>query len=96
MSSDQFPFSVLQNSIKLTSEPPKGLKSALVRTYAQIDSSKNEREFFNSNSKPAQWRKLFLALAFFHGIVRERRRFGPVGWNKLYDFNDSDFRISMR
>ena len=49
-----------------------------------------------SNSKPETWRKLFLALSFFHGIVRERRRYGPLGWNLSYDFNDSDFRISMR
>ncbi len=96
MSSDLFPFSILQNSIKLTSEPPKGLKSSLIRTYTQVEASKTEKETFNSNSKPSQWKKLFLALSFFHGIVRERRRFGSLGWNKLYDFNDSDFRISMR
>ena len=37
-----------------------------------------------------------MALSFFHGIVRERRRYGSLGWNLRYDFNDSDFRISMR
>lgn len=49
-----------------------------------------------SNSKPEKWKKLFLSLTFFHAIVRERRRYGPLGWNLRYDFNDSDFRISMR
>mmetsp|Transcript_10117 Transcript_10117/g.7583 ORF Transcript_10117/g.7583 Transcript_10117/m.7583 type:complete len:361 (+) Transcript_10117:1154-2236(+) len=92
----EFPISILQNSIKVTSEPPKGVKSSLIRAYQQIDNSKAEREFFNSNSKPEIFRRLFLGLCFFHGVVRERRAYGPLGWNLRYDFNDSDFRISMR
>lgn len=46
--------------------------------------------------KKLEWKQLFLSLSYFHGIVRERRRFGAIGWNIYYDFNDSDFRISMR
>jgi len=37
-----------------------------------------------------------MSLAYFHSIIRERRRYGPVGWNIYYDFNDHDFKISMR
>lgn len=33
MSTDAFPISILQDSIKLTSEPPKGLKPTLMRIY---------------------------------------------------------------
>jgi dynein heavy chain, axonemal len=96
MSTDAFPISILQDSIKLTSEPPKGLKPSLQRIFNQIEQSKAEKEFYNSNSKGTKWKKLFLALTFFHGIVRERRSYGSLGWNLNYDFNDSDFRISMR
>jgi dynein heavy chain len=39
---------------------------------------------------------MFLSLTYFHSVVRERRRFGPIGWNILYDFNDSDFRVSIK
>ena len=61
-----------------------------------INGNKTEKTSFEANPQPDKWQPLFLALSFFHAVVRERRRFGPLGWTKLYDFNDSDFRISMR
>jgi hypothetical protein len=33
MSLDGFPQTILQNSVKLTSEPPKGIKTSLLRTF---------------------------------------------------------------
>ena len=67
-----------------------------MRSYRQLSNSKPDREHYESSTKPEAWGPLCHALTMFHAVVRERRKFGALGWNCTYDFNDSDLRVSMR
>jgi len=90
MPADYFPVSVLQNGVKLTTEPPRGMRANLKRTYQNMTD-----HFLNDCKKADAWKKLVYGLSFFHAILQERRKFGPLGWNIRYDFNDSDLETSM-
>jgi dynein heavy chain, axonemal len=87
---DKFPLGILQRSLKIVTEPPDGLKLNMRATYARMDNSVLE--------ECPHWafRPCLYVLAFLHAVVLERRKYGKIGWNVNYDFNESDFNISRK
>merc|ERR1711988_1589269 len=89
-----FPVTVLQNSLKMTNEAPEGMRNNMLRSYNQIVPSDGDdvpsHLNFEMSAKPEEYKKLLFSLVYFHSIVQERRKFGALGWNIRYEFNDSD------
>eukprot|EP00117_Sycon_ciliatum_P019779 scpid3161/ scgid17821/ Dynein heavy chain 2, axonemal; Axonemal beta dynein heavy chain 2; Ciliary dynein heavy chain 2 len=83
---DKFPVSLLQRSVKLTSEPPKGIKANMMRMYGLMPE-------FQKVEKSEWYRRAMFGLCWFHAIVIERKKFKTLGWNASYSFNDSDFSV---
>ena len=85
-----FPIGILQRSLKVVTEPPNGLKLNMLASYSKVTDE-------TLNQCPHQaFKPCVFVLAFFHAVVQERRKYGKVGWNVKYDFNDSDFSVSIR
>jgi dynein heavy chain len=88
--SDAFPLGIIQRSLKVVTEPPDGLKQNMRSSFSKIDP-----EMLDACPHWAM-RPLLYVLCFLHAVVLERRKYGKIGWNVAYDFNESDFNISRR
>jgi dynein heavy chain len=104
-----FPIGVLQHAVKMTTEPPRGLRANMVRLYNRMDdavlgacngegNAVVDPDAANPVSLPKEqiYKRLLFGLCFFHASLIERRKFLTLGWNVQYDFNDSDFDICAR
>ena len=86
----RFPIGLLHLCIKVTQEPPAGLKASLHRTYTTMITQETLDKVDHE-----KWRALLYAISFLHSIVQERRKFGAIGWCVPYEFNNSDLDASL-
>lgn len=91
MPSPIFPVSVLQNSVKMTLEPPSGLKQNVMSTYESLEWKEVE-----DSERADDIKKLLFGFCFFHAIVQDRRKFGPIGWNIAYAFTNEDLWVCRK
>lgn len=91
MPQKSFPISVLQNSVKVTNEPPKGIKANVLGALSDINP-----DFFQNHILQEGWRAIVFGLCMFHAILLERKKFGPLGWNITYEFNESDRECGLK
>lgn len=100
---NSFPQSVLQASLKCTTEPPLGMKKNILRQLQMVDPQKFEFEQhkaqipqgLSQDGVVLTWKRVVYALMYFHSQILERKKFGPQGYNLNYDFNDTDLEICI-
>lgn len=85
--SNDIPIGLLEKSIKLTNEPPQGLKPNMKRALTAFP-----REEFED--KEAKIKTILFGLCYFHSVMCERRKFGTKGWNRHYPFSMGDLQDS--
>ena len=90
MPTPSFPSTILQSSLKITQEPPKGLKANLGRSYIDLDVSN-----FEGCKQATAYKNLLFGLCFFNAVIQERRKYGAIGWNIAYQWMTSDLNFAQ-
>ena len=81
------PIGLLNRCIKITNEPPAGLKANIKRAFASL----NRETFEECDSK---MKSILFGLCHFHAVMLERKQYGPMGFNMMYPFSIGDLRDS--
>lgn len=87
--SNNIPIGILDRCIKITSDPPSGLKANLKQAFACF--SKETFEELESRTKG-----ILMGLIQFHAVMVERKKFGSKGFNMNYPFSLGDLTCSFQ
>lgn len=85
--SANIPIGVLERSIKLTNEPPTGLRANVKRALCCFPKA-------TVDELEPRTRCILFALCYFHSLMLERKKFGAQGFNMSYPFAASDLLAS--
>lgn len=77
------PVNILRQGRVLMNEPPPGIRANILDTLRTLSPARLA-------SGPAEKTRLYFLVAWFHAVVQERLRYVPLGWSKVFEFNDSD------
>ncbi|BGP05267.1 dynein heavy chain [Rhodotorula toruloides] len=77
------PVNILRQGRVLMNEPPPGIRANILDSLRTL----NPARLANG---PAEKTRLYFLVAWFHAVVQERLRYVPLGWSKVFEFNDSD------
>ncbi|KAG1688917.1 hypothetical protein DVH05_003001 [Phytophthora capsici] len=83
--SNSIPIGVLNRCIKLTNEPPSGLKANLKRAFVSFP-----KEYIEEAE--GKVKSILFGLCHFHAVLMERKMYGPLGFNMMYPFSLGDLR----
>ncbi|XP_074840743.1 dynein axonemal heavy chain 11 isoform X1 [Carettochelys insculpta] len=84
------PQGILENSIKMTNEPPTGVLANLHAALYNFD-----QDTLELCSREMEFKSILFSLCYFHTCVAGRLKFGPQGWNRKYPFNNGDLTICV-
>jgi dynein heavy chain len=79
------PIPVLQACVKLTNEPPDGMKANTKRSINYFND-----DMLEECSKQAEFKNITFAICYFHAVVLQRKKFGSIGFNFVYPFTTGD------
>ena len=73
MPADYFPSAILQNGLKMTTEPPRGIKANLKRSYNNLITEDTYNSCISTKEgmpdQSESWKRLLFGLCFFHANV---------------------------
>lgn len=72
-------------------DAPQGVRSSLLRS---IQSGSFEK-FYVQNAGNNTMKNLLYGLCLFNSVIHERKKYGALGWNIPYEFNDSDLEVGV-
>ncbi|KAK4826757.1 hypothetical protein QYF61_011125 [Mycteria americana] len=84
------PQGILENSIKITTEPPTGM---LANLHAALYSF--NQDTLELCTREGELKSILFSLCCFHACVAGRLKVGPQGWNGRYPFSTGDLALCI-